>query len=117
MTLQFIDDILLFFRHTKCLVPRVLIYFTIFSLMSGLKINMNKSTIIGVSQDSSIVSLVASELGCQVGNFLISYLGIPLGGRMFAVGTMWWIFLGRGLPCGKLITSHWGKINFDQIGS
>lgn len=48
--------------------------------MSGLKINLRKSTIISGGHDAPSVVQIALDLGCSVGNLSLSYLGIPLGG-------------------------------------
>ena len=46
--------------------------------MSGLRINLNKSEIILVGSVDNVVEL-ALELGCGIGSFPTSYLGLPLG--------------------------------------
>ena len=49
-----------------------------FEAMSGLRINLNKSEIILVGPVDNVVKL-ALELGCGIGSFPTSYLGLPLG--------------------------------------
>ena len=49
-----------------------------FEAMSGLKINLNKSEIIPIGTVTNAMEL-ASELGCKIGSFPSSYLGLPLG--------------------------------------
>ena len=51
-----------------------------FEAMSGLKINLNKSKIIPIGPVTKAVEL-ASELGCKIGSFPTSYLGLPLGAK------------------------------------
>ena len=51
-----------------------------FEAMSGLKINLNKSEIIPIGDVTNAVEL-ASELGCKIGSFPSSYLGLPLGAK------------------------------------
>ena len=51
-----------------------------FGAMSGLKININKSEIILIGPVTNAEEL-ASELGCKIGSFPASYLGLPLGAK------------------------------------
>ena len=51
-----------------------------FEAMAGLKINLAKSEIIPVRPVSNLMEL-ASELGCMIGSFPTSYLGLPLGAK------------------------------------
>nr|GFA22036.1 hypothetical protein [Tanacetum cinerariifolium] len=54
---------------------------------SGLRINMNKSKIMGVLMDSDKVKCVASKLGCLILKTSFSYLGSKVGGFMSRVYT------------------------------
>ena len=56
-----------------------------FEAMSGLKINLAKSEIIPIGPVTNLVEL-ASELGCNIGSFPTSYLGLPLGAKHKALG-------------------------------
>ena len=56
-----------------------------FEAMSGLKINLAKSEIIPIGPVNNLVEL-ASELGCNIGSFPTSYLGLPLGAKHKAMG-------------------------------
>ena len=51
-----------------------------FEVLSGLKINLNKSEIIPIGSVDNAEEL-ASELGCKVRQFPTSYLGLPLGAK------------------------------------
>ena len=51
-----------------------------FEAMSGLKINLSKSEIIPIGPVTNMVEL-ASELGCKIGSFPTSYLGLPLDAK------------------------------------
>ena len=51
-----------------------------FKAMSGLKINLNNSEIIPIGPVTNAVEL-APELGCKIGSFPMSYLGLPLGAK------------------------------------
>ena len=56
-----------------------------FEAMSGLKINLTKSEIIPIGPVNNLVDL-ATELGCNIGSFPTSYLGLPLGAKHKALG-------------------------------
>ena len=56
-----------------------------FEAMLGLKINLAKSEIIPIGPVTNMVEL-ASELGCNIGSFPTSYLGLPLGAKHKAFG-------------------------------
>ena len=49
-----------------------------FEALSGLRINLDKSSVISVGRVDNIDRL-ALELGCKVGSLLTDYLGLPLG--------------------------------------
>jgi hypothetical protein len=46
--------------------------------MSGLKINFDKSEVILVGGDNNLASVYADIFNCQVGFFLVKYLGVPV---------------------------------------
>ena len=56
-----------------------------FEAMSGLKINLAKSEIIPIGPVINLEGL-ASDLGCKMGSFPTSYLGLPLGAKHKALG-------------------------------
>ena len=56
-----------------------------FEAMLDLRINLSKSEIIPVGPIDNVVEL-AMELGCGIGSFPSSYLGLPLGAPRKAIG-------------------------------
>jgi hypothetical protein len=52
----------------------------LFEMMSGLKVNSNKSMLVGVNISTSWLQEVVSALRCKVGKVLFLYLGLPIGG-------------------------------------
>ena len=83
--LQFADDTLFLLevtsenlRNAKCILK-------FFSACSGLNINMEKSSLLGISLDDNMVDNFASELGCGIGSWPIKYLGLPLGGNPMSI--------------------------------
>lgn len=80
--LQFADDTILFLNNIEDLSSRIQSFLMIFLVLTCLKINLSKSTIIGVGDDLAIATQIALNLCCRVDSFSFLYLGIPLGGRM-----------------------------------
>ncbi|KAI3517218.1 hypothetical protein L1887_16430 [Cichorium endivia] len=53
-----------------------------FHVVSGLKVNFNKSRVFGIGVDSQEVSRWASPLGCEPASLPFTYLGVPVGANM-----------------------------------
>ncbi|XP_026451891.1 uncharacterized protein LOC113352262 [Papaver somniferum] len=76
--LQFEDDTLLFIDAKGEEIRRLLLILNSFELLTGMKLNLEKSTMISVGADAVIDSL-ALELGCRVEKLSFKYLGFPIG--------------------------------------
>lgn len=48
-------------------------------MMSGLRVNMSKSVIVGINSEEHKLNYFASLLGCEIGVWLLRYLGLPFG--------------------------------------
>ena len=74
-----------------------------FCRASGLKINMDKSSFMGINLDLDMTVLLADVIGSSVGEWPILYLVIPLGGnsRRKDFGIQWCGKLLEGLMVGK----------------
>lgn len=55
----------------------------LFELVSGLKVNIHKISLIGVNNHQEWLERAASILIYKVGGLLLKYLGIPVGGKRF----------------------------------
>lgn len=49
-----------------------------FELISGLKINFDKSEMIGIRVENNFLHLLANAIGCKIGHFPSKHLGLPL---------------------------------------
>ena len=76
--LLYADDTLLFCGVDQEQLANLSWLLMWFEIISGLRINLNKSEIISVGCSAEVDSL-ALELGCKVGALPSSYLGLPLG--------------------------------------
>ncbi|GJV65363.1 RNA-directed DNA polymerase, eukaryota [Tanacetum coccineum] len=81
-----------------------------FSLASGLKINLQKSNLLGVGVTGSLVNEAAASIGCSVMKAPFKYLGVMVGGNMSKINA-WDDMVGKI----KSRLSKW-KINTLSIG-
>ncbi|GAU11147.1 hypothetical protein TSUD_197710 [Trifolium subterraneum] len=93
--LQFADDTLLMGTKSWANVRALRAVLVLFKTMSGLKVNFNKSMLVGVNILDSWLEEAASVLSCRVGKIPFLYLGLPIlcvGGTS---GSSWWREIGR----------------------
>lgn len=53
----------------------------IFEAMSGLRVNFNKSLLVGINISDSWLHEAVAVLSCKVGKIPFVYLGLPIGGN------------------------------------
>ncbi|CAJ2642357.1 unnamed protein product [Trifolium pratense] len=78
--LQFADDTLLLGVKSWANVRALRAVLVLFETMSGLKVNFNKSLLVGVNIPDSWLGEAASVLCCKVGKIPFLYLGLQIGG-------------------------------------
>jgi len=78
--LQFADDTLLLGAKSWAYVRSLMAVLTLFADMSGLKVNFNKSLLVGINIGDSWMTEAASLLNCKVGKIPFLYLGLSIGG-------------------------------------
>ncbi|XP_026400308.1 uncharacterized protein LOC113296197 [Papaver somniferum] len=76
--LQFADDLIVFLYDSEEQITALKNILFAFQLVIGLKVNFSKSAVIGIGDDNN-EALCTSVFGCQLVDFPINYLGIPLG--------------------------------------
>ncbi|GAU27940.1 hypothetical protein TSUD_146550 [Trifolium subterraneum] len=79
--LQFADDTLLLWDKSWANVRALRAVLLLFESMSGLKVNFNKSMLVGVNIPESWLGEAAFALRCRVGKIPFIYLGLPVGGK------------------------------------
>lgn len=84
--IQYVDNTLFFVQVVEDHI-RTLRGLLIFEAISGLKVNLHKSKLIGVGSASNIDTL-ASLLECQTNHFPCSCLGLPLGAK-YSSSMLW----------------------------
>ncbi|XP_026416824.1 uncharacterized protein LOC113312278 [Papaver somniferum] len=91
--LQFADDTIIFLDATIVEVRRLLVILVMFEILIGLRLNLEKSTMISIGADQ-LVNKLAMELGCRVEFIPITYSGMSIGSkRRFEI--IWEIIIQR----------------------
>lgn len=78
--LQFADDTLLLGAKSWANLRALRAVLSLFAEMSGLKVNFNKSLLVGINIADSWLYEAASILNCKVGKIPFVYLGLSIGG-------------------------------------
>ena len=79
--LQFVDDTMLLGNKRRANVRALREALVIFESMSGLKVNFNKSLLVGINISDSWLNEAAAVLSCKVGKIPFMYLGLPIDGN------------------------------------
>ncbi|KAL5538556.1 hypothetical protein UlMin_042562 [Ulmus minor] len=79
--LQFADDTFFLLEPDQSNIHKVNTILNFFSMCSGLKINMNKSSLVGINLEDEEVRVLTTEVGCEKDSWPMKYLGLPLGGN------------------------------------
>jgi hypothetical protein len=79
--LQFADDTLLLGNKSWANVRALRAVLVLFESLSGLKVNFNKSLLVGINISYSWLYEAATVLSCKVGKIPFMYLGLPIGGN------------------------------------
>lgn len=77
--LQFADDTLIFGEIEVNNWTSLILILNSFCEDSGLKINIEKSSVVGINCDPEVCEVLAGSIGCRKVEWPISYLGMPLG--------------------------------------
>ncbi|KAL6328062.1 hypothetical protein AAG906_033333 [Vitis piasezkii] len=84
--LQFADDTIFFSNSREEELQTLKSLLLVFGHISGLKVNLDKSSIYGINLDQAHLSRLAVMLDCKASGWPILYLGLPLGGNPKACG-------------------------------
>ena len=100
--LQFADDTIFICKTTIQNVNATKAILRLFELVSGLKINFFKSTLVILNAENNFISTAVSILNCKTGGVPFNYLGIPVGANPRRLET--WTPL---IDCFKKCMSSW----------
>ncbi|RVX01391.1 LINE-1 retrotransposable element ORF2 protein [Vitis vinifera] len=84
--LQFADDTIFFSNSREEELQTLKSLLLVFGHISGLKVNLDKSSIYGINLDQAHLSRLAVMLDCKASGWPILYLGLPLGENRKACG-------------------------------
>jgi mannosylglycoprotein endo-beta-mannosidase len=85
--LQYADDTLIFILADIDQLVQVKRILRWFALTSGLHINFNKSSIIGINVDDHLCLRLATSIFCRSDSLPSKYLGMPLGVNLSRIST------------------------------
>lgn len=74
---QFANDTILFIKAKNDNIRRMELCMKIFQAISGLKVNLFKTNMVGIEVEESFLLSYADVMGCTIGNWPIKYLGMP----------------------------------------
>lgn len=77
--LQYADDTLVFLKKEIEMIKRFKLIVICFELVSGLKINFDKSELFELGEATDRFQNMVGIMGCRKGEMPFKYLGIPLG--------------------------------------
>ncbi|XP_057774799.1 uncharacterized protein LOC130993778 [Salvia miltiorrhiza] len=89
--LQYVDDTIFILDEDERNATVIKNLLLLFQFLSGLAVNFDKSSIMGISVNEEKVLRWANILKCKVGAFPCNYLGIKIGGRCNSIED--WNFL------------------------
>ena len=82
--LSFADDIIVFINGSPASLRHVLLVFEEFASLSGLQINIAKSTVFAASIDKQLLETEATTMGRSISNLPIKYLVLPLTSKIMS---------------------------------
>nr|GEX40472.1 RNA-directed DNA polymerase, eukaryota, reverse transcriptase zinc-binding domain protein [Tanacetum cinerariifolium] len=80
--LFYADDAIFMGQWSQCNIDTIIRVLDVFYRTSGLRINMNKSNLIGISVDGNKVKHAVAKIGCSVLKIPFNYLGSRVGDLM-----------------------------------
>ncbi|XP_071689351.1 uncharacterized protein [Rutidosis leptorrhynchoides] len=85
------DDVIIFSEWRLQDLRHIITILKVFFLVSGLRINVNKSQLFGVGVSDSKIMSFANVTGTRIGYFPTTYLGVPIGCNMKRISS--WEYL------------------------
>ncbi|GKD72848.1 transposon TX1 uncharacterized, partial [Tanacetum coccineum] len=80
--LQYADDTIFFGEWNKENAKALMCILKCFKVVFGLRVNYNKSKIYGIGINDEKMSDMVTWMGCDIGEFPFTYLGLPIGENM-----------------------------------
>ncbi|GJV85542.1 putative RNA-directed DNA polymerase, eukaryota, reverse transcriptase zinc-binding domain protein [Tanacetum coccineum] len=83
--LFFADDVIITTDWSTHDLDNIIRIFQVFFLASGLKFNIQKSSICGIGVSTNDIQIMAANTRCSASSFPFTYLGLPIGSNMSLV--------------------------------
>ncbi|GKD75092.1 reverse transcriptase domain, reverse transcriptase zinc-binding domain protein [Tanacetum coccineum] len=83
--LQYADDTIFFGEWNSENAKALMSILRCFEEVSGLRVNFNNSKLYGLGVSDEELGSMASGMGCDIGEFSFTYLGLPIGENMSRV--------------------------------
>ncbi|GJW74853.1 RNA-directed DNA polymerase, eukaryota [Tanacetum coccineum] len=83
--LFYADDVIFIGEWSEENISNIVMLLQCFYLVSGLKINLSKCSLLGIGVQEAEVKGVADGVGCTAGTLPFTYLGVPIGNKMSKV--------------------------------
>ncbi|GKF77269.1 RNA-directed DNA polymerase, eukaryota, partial [Tanacetum coccineum] len=80
--LFYADDVIFVGKGNSSNLSTIVNVLKWFYLASGLKINLNKSKLMGIGISHDVVASTAKSIGCSILHTPFNYLGVKVGGIM-----------------------------------
>ena len=80
--LMYADDVVFVGEWSWANARNLISLLRCFFLVSGLRINIQKSSVLGIGVANDEVAFMANIIGCGASKLPLKYLGIPVGGSM-----------------------------------
>ncbi|GJT17179.1 RNA-directed DNA polymerase, eukaryota, reverse transcriptase zinc-binding domain protein [Tanacetum coccineum] len=84
--LIYADDVIFMGHWSRTNAHNLLCILRCFFLVFGLKINVHKSSLLGVCVSEEDILDMANIIGCGAAKLPMKYLGVPVGSRLLSVG-------------------------------
>ncbi|GJV22275.1 RNA-directed DNA polymerase, eukaryota, reverse transcriptase zinc-binding domain protein, partial [Tanacetum coccineum] len=85
--LFYADDVIFMGQWNQTNIDTIIRVLNVFHSVSGLRINMKKSKLMGISVDSSKVEQAVKKIGCMALKMPFKYLGSKVGDRMSRINS------------------------------
>ena len=86
--LQYADDTIIMVQGSVAEISNLKFLLLYFQHLSGLKINIDKSTVMVLGYSPSDSQSIANRLNCRLGSFQTTYLGIPISDSRLSVADL-----------------------------
>nr|GEW44648.1 RNA-directed DNA polymerase, eukaryota [Tanacetum cinerariifolium] len=115
--LFYANDAIFMVQWCQCNIDTIIRVLDVFYLASGLRINMNKSNLMGIFVDSNKVKHAAAKIGCLVLKTSFNYLGSKVGDLTSRIQLWYDVTERMHTRCFKIWNLLWAFLNVADVNS